>query len=233
MQFLKNKISGVSIIPVVDSGIFKSLKDDYNKQIMILLSFFFIVGITIFYFMRKFIIKPMYDLLDFANHIKSNKSSYKQTMIQEYNTLAHGLENIISELRDVKEQYTLAVEGTQDGLWDWNIIENTIYFSSRCKEMIGFKDNELIIDINNWNERVKNSDKKHLDKALHSHLNKELDFFEDEFRVLCKDGTFKWLRVKAKALYDENGKAYRMLGFYSDIDKIKNNNINIYLNNLQ
>lgn len=217
----ENKDTHVSIIPVIDSKVFKSLKDDYRQQIIILLLFFVLVGLITFFLMKRFIIQPMYSLLDYANHIKSSKKSYEHTMIQEYNILANGLESIINELRDVTEQYTLAVEGTQEGLWDWNLKNKSIYFSKRCKEILGFKDEEIDLSLLAWQHRIHPEDREHLDEHLLSHLKQEVDVFEDELRILCKNNEYKWIKIKAKALFNDQNRAYRMLGFYSDIDKLK------------
>lgn len=213
--------TGIHIIAMTESKVFKSLKEDYRQQILILIFFFSILGIITFILMRKFIVSPMKALLNFANNLKESDIEHPQSMIKEYNILGKGLENIISELREVKEQYTLAVEGTQEGLWDWNIKEGTIFFSERCKEMIGFGPEDELLTLTQWSDRIHKHDKEAIDKRLLSHLKQEIDVLEDEFRIECKDGTYKWLEIKAKALFDENNKAYRMVGFYSDIDKLK------------
>ena len=217
----ENKDTHVAMIPVIDSQVFKSLKDDYQQQIIILLLFFVLVGLITFFLMKRFIIQPMYQLLDYAHHIKSSKKSYKHTTIKEYNTLANGLESIINELRDVTEQYSLAVEGTQEGLWDWNLKDKSIYFSNRCKEILGFKPDEIDLSMLAWQSRIHPEDKEHMDQRLLAHLKQEVDVFEDELRIMCKEGQYRWIKIKAKALFDDENRAYRMLGFYSDIDTLK------------
>ena len=213
-------ISEVAIIPVINSNLFKSLKDDYHQQIMILLCFFIFVGITTFFLIRKFIIYPMYRLLAFARDIKQEKKEYPTTIIQEYAVLAKGLENVINELRDVKEQYTLAVDGTQEGLFDWNIDQDEIYFSKRTKSILGFKEyDDLSLKV--WSQYIYKKDKIHLNQHLIEHLKQKVEFFEDEFRFQCQDGNYKWFRIKAKALFNEKKHAYRMLGFIADIDHLK------------
>ncbi len=213
--------SGIYMLPVLDATKFNELKENFDKQILILVMIFALIGLFIYVLINRFVIAPMNELLSFAKEVKEKKSKkYESTVISEYNTLGEGLEDIISQLRDVKEQYSLAIDGTQEGLWDWNIKENTIYFSKRCKEMLGFAPDEIELTVESWSQRIHPNDKANVDKRLIGHLKQELPNFEGEFRIMCKDGDFKWLRVRAKALF-ENGKAYRMVGFHSDIDPIK------------
>ncbi len=213
--------SGIYLLPVLDGTKFEELKANFDKQIIILLSFFVIIGFFSYILVNRFVIGPMHTLLDFAQEIKEKKNqTYTKTIISEYNTLGEGLEDIISQLRDVKERYSLAVDGTQEGLWDWNINENKIYFSNRCKEIIGYKPDEIELTLNLWAQRLYEEDKKRVDRSLIAHLKQEIPYFEDEFRIKCKNGRFKWLKVRAKALF-ENDRAYRMVGFYTDIDPLK------------
>ena len=120
-------------------------------------------------------------------------------------------------LRDSQERYDLAVRGAHDGLWDWDIKHNEIYYSPRWKSMLGFKDDEIGKGPDEWLKRVYRDDQKRLWQNLDSHLNGNSPHFECEYRIQDASGRYVWMLSRALAVRDAEGKAYRMAGLQSDI----------------
>jgi len=120
---------------------------------------------------------------------------------------------------DIKHE--LAVDATQDGLWDWNPKTNEVYFSQRWKEMLGFNDDELSNQLEEWSNRVHPDDMEQVMRDVQAHLSGETDHYINEHRLRCKDGSYKWILDRGKALFDEQGKPYRMVGFHTDISERK------------
>ena len=127
--------------------------------------------------------------------------------------------NIKVESRDI--QIELAIDSTQDGLWDWNPISNEVYFSKRWKSMLGFKDNEIANDFQEWAKRIHPNELNEVMNLLHKHLEGKTPYYITEHRLLCKDGNYKWILTRGKALFNEDQKAYRMIGFHTDISERK------------
>lgn len=118
-------------------------------------------------------------------------------------------------------QKGLSIDVTQDGLWNWNPKNNDIYFSPRWKEMLGYKDHELKNDFSEWLSRIHPDDKEQVEKDVQIHLSGKSEFYVNEHRLRCKDGSYKWILARGKALFNENNEAYKMSGFHTDITQRK------------
>ena len=116
-----------------------------------------------------------------------------------------------SELR-----WALAVSGANDGIWDWNLITNEAYFSERFKSMLGFKNDEILGHIDEWAKLVHPDDLQETMQIMQRHFNGESDFYERELRIRCKNGEYKWILCRGRALI-ENKKPIRMVGSHTDI----------------
>jgi PAS domain S-box-containing protein len=125
------------------------------------------------------------------------------------------------KLRISEERYKLAIEGSQDGIWDWDLITNRVYFSSRWKSMLGYKDHEIKNSYNSWEDLLHPDDKKLTLATLKRHLEKETSSYKIKFRLKCKDGSYKWVFARGKAMYDQNGNPYRIAGSQTDISERK------------
>jgi len=121
------------------------------------------------------------------------------------------------KLKYSEDRLKFAIDGSGDGLWDWNIITGKVYFSKRWKEMLGFKENEIENDLKEWSSRVYSDDLDNTMKDVQAHIDGKTEIYENEHRLLCKDGSYIWILDRGKALFDSSGKAIRMLGFHTDI----------------
>ncbi len=120
-------------------------------------------------------------------------------------------------LRDSEERFALAVRGANDGLWDWDIINNQVYFSPRCKEILGFEDHELENSLKEWYRRVHPEDLRRVKLEFNQHLRGLSPYFENEHRELHKDRHYRWVLTRGLAVRDERGEPYRMAGSQTDI----------------
>lgn len=125
------------------------------------------------------------------------------------------------ELRKSQEQYALAAEGANDGLWDWDIIKNEIYHSPRWKSMLGFEEHELTKGFEDWENLVHPEDHDSAVTALENYLSGRADSYDVELRIHHKNGSWRWIRDRGKALRNADGKALRMAGSHSDITERK------------
>ena len=127
----------------------------------------------------------------------------------------------ITELNEQKERFAEAVNGTQDGLWDWNLQTDEVYFSSIWKKMLGYQDDELENSLESWKSRVHPDD---IDNVMNeideNHKNPEVAF-ESTHRLRHKNGSWIWVLNRGKTVFDEDGKPVRMVGFQTDITKQK------------
>lgn len=120
-------------------------------------------------------------------------------------------------LRESEERYALAAQGANDGLWDWNLKRNEIYFSPRWKAMLGFEDNEIGSSTDEWFNRVHADDLGRVKMEIAAHLGGLTRHFENEHRMMHKDGTYRWMLSRGIAVPDADGTRQRMAGSLTDI----------------
>jgi diguanylate cyclase (GGDEF)-like protein/PAS domain S-box-containing protein len=125
------------------------------------------------------------------------------------------------ELKESEERYALAARGANDGLWDWNLSTNTIYFSARWKAMLGCQEDEIADKPEEWFERIHETDRKRVKDEIKAHQEGLTPHFESEHRVRHKDGTFRWMLSRGVAIRDDSGKPIRMAGSQTDITEGK------------
>ena len=136
-------------------------------------------------------------------------------------TMALYKHSMTRQLRESEERYALAVRAANDGIWDWNLRSNQIYFSLRWKEMLGYKENEIGNEPNEWFKLVHPDDIKSLQTSLVSHLKGRINHFECEYRIKHANGNYLWVLSRGLAVRDEKNIAYRMAGSQSDINARK------------
>jgi len=115
-----------------------------------------------------------------------------------------------------EERYALAIGGTTDGLWDWNVVTGELYLSPRWKEMLGFEDHELTSTRESVRALLHPDDLPLLEKAREDHFTKRKPY-EVEYRMVAKDGSIKWFLARGRAEWTEDGTPVRMTGTISDI----------------
>ncbi|WP_291722309.1 PAS domain S-box protein [Bernardetia sp.] len=131
------------------------------------------------------------------------------------------IQNVQEKLRKQAEQFHLAVRGTADGIWDWQILTNTIYFAPRWKEMLGYKEDELANSFDTFNELLYEEDKERVSENLNQFLEGKIKDYDIEFRMKTKDGGIKWIHTRGALLRDKDGNPMRMAGAHADITKRK------------
>jgi diguanylate cyclase (GGDEF)-like protein/PAS domain S-box-containing protein len=120
-------------------------------------------------------------------------------------------------MRDSEERYALAAQGANDGLWDWDLRQNRIFFSPRWLSMLGFGPGDLGEEPDAWFDRIHPDDREKVFSDLALHLEGRTPFLETEHRVRHADGRFCWMLVRGAAVRDAAGKAYRLAGSQTDI----------------
>ncbi len=121
------------------------------------------------------------------------------------------------ELAKTKERLELAIHGTNDGIFDWNIVENTHYLSPRWKSILGYADDELPSEHATFESLLHPEDKERVLIHLYDYINGIEPEYSTLFRMLHKDGSSRWILARGKAIRDKNGKAIRFAGSHIDV----------------
>ena len=124
-------------------------------------------------------------------------------------------------LRESEERYALAMLGSNEGLWDWDMRANRIYNSPHICELLGLPAEQTEIRPVEWESRIHPDDLEVHLRAERAHLNGETEFYDCEYRVLGRDGVYRWVRDRGLGLHNESGEVYRMAGSLGDITERK------------
>jgi len=125
-------------------------------------------------------------------------------------------------LKRSEELWKFALEGAGDGVWDWNAQTNEVFFSRRWKEMLGYEEHEIRNTLDELDTRVHPDDKKMVYGEIEKHFRGETDVYVSEHRMLCKDGTYKWILDRGKIVTrTDEGKPLRVVGTHTDITERK------------
>ncbi len=126
-----------------------------------------------------------------------------------------------SEKAETQERVKLLTESSKDGIWDWNLLTNELYFSPTWKEQLGYRDDELKSSFESWEDNVHPDDKEEAVIGFTKNIEGKTDYYENTHRLRHKDGSWVWVLDRGKTTFDKNGKAVRMVGFHTDITQIK------------
>lgn len=131
-------------------------------------------------------------------------------------------EQVQQQLRAEQRRWRFAVDGSDLGLWDWNLAEGSVFFSLRWKTMLGYSEDEIGVGLCEWESRVHPDDKAQVLADVERHLRGEVDFYVNEHRMRCKDGRYKWIMDRGRVVErDEQGQALRMIGTHTDLTALK------------
>jgi diguanylate cyclase (GGDEF)-like protein/PAS domain S-box-containing protein len=127
----------------------------------------------------------------------------------------------LEALRLSEERYALAVRGANDGLWDWDLTTNSIYYAPRWKAMLGHTEDEIGDSPEEWFSRVHPQDLDRVQAEINDHLSADSVHFESEYRIRHHDGTYRWVLTRGLVVRDAQGRSVRMAGSQTDITQRK------------
>lgn len=123
-------------------------------------------------------------------------------------------------IRLSESQWIDTIDSIGDGLWDWNLLTNEVYFSDRWKRMLGFEPNDIQPSLDEWAKRVHPDDLNSVYAEIQRCLRKEVPVYHNKHRVLCKDGRYKWILDRGVIVeWTEQQQPKRMVGTHTDIDE--------------
>lgn len=126
------------------------------------------------------------------------------------------------ELEESEFRWKFAIEGSGDGLWDWNVPTEKVFYSKRWKELLGFSVEDITDSVAEWEQRIHPDDKAGTLAAVRSHFDGKTPNYSYEHRLQCKDGSYKWILTRGLAVSrDQSGKPIRVIGTHTDISDAK------------
>jgi PAS domain S-box-containing protein len=131
------------------------------------------------------------------------------------------LSNALKTIKENEERYELAMESAGDGLWDWDMINDNVYFSSFWKKMLGYANHEVENAFNGWKKLWHPDDAAMIEKKIQDYLNGDSSKYEVEHRLLNKAGKWQWILTRGEIIKNEQGKPIRWAGTNTDITYLK------------
>lgn len=124
-------------------------------------------------------------------------------------------------LTEAEQRWSFALEGAGDGVWDWNILEGTVFFSKRWREMLGYEESEVLAPQAEWSDRIHPDHRAQVMANLKNHLEGNGPY-SNEHQLRCKDGSYKWFLARGMVVSrSPEGAPLRMIGTCADISRIK------------
>lgn len=171
---------------------------------------------------NDFITKPVdrYEFLARTKNMLALRESQKR-LADHAQMLTKEVERATGELKTSEERYALAAQGANDGLWDWDILNNKVFYSPRWKEMLGFQDKDISDKPDEWFTRIHPEDIDQVRVDIDAHLKGITDHFQTEFRLRNQKGRYIWVISRGLAVRDEGEKPTRFVGSLTDITERK------------
>ncbi|MEZ0225640.1 MAG: PAS domain-containing protein [Alphaproteobacteria bacterium] len=120
------------------------------------------------------------------------------------------------KLQESEERYGLAVRGSHDGLWDWNVVTNELFCSDRFKEILEITDPDFQPSYDQFKARLHPDERDYIITTLEDHTRNRTPY-DAEFRMRAETGEYKWLSARGASVWNEEGWATRMTGSVTDI----------------
>jgi PAS domain S-box-containing protein len=126
-----------------------------------------------------------------------------------------------SEIRESNERYDIVAKATSDTIWDWKIQEDEFIWNKGINGIYGYKKEEIGNSSKWWFDRIHPEDSMRVSVNLYSFLEQKTERWQDEYRFMCADGSYRFVFDRGFLVKDQNGKAIRMIGAMQDVTKQK------------
>lgn len=153
----------------------------------------------------------------------------KETMEEELRANFEELTEKEKLLSESVERYNLALECSNDIIWEWDIKNKKFILSDKAKDYFDIKNNQIHLEIEDYaNKIIKDEDRNIFFKDLKNHLEGNTEFYNSEYRIIKKDGEVNWVLFRGKAIRDSKGNPIKMLGSAQEVTNKKNYEEKLY-----
>ncbi|MGA2651127.1 MAG: EAL domain-containing protein [Terracidiphilus sp.] len=227
-----------SIALVFDLRDFRSRLLEYAKIAALVFVLSVLITFLASLYLAGSIGNPLVELATVARHISIEKdysiraqiraggetgllvTSFNE-MLSRIQSRESALNKALISLKESEERYAVAARGANDGLWDWNLATNEIYFSPRWNHMLGYPASETWCDPEQWFSHIHADDREQVRAAIAAHREGKTSEFVSEYRIRHQSAGYIWALSRGIAVRDHSGQALRMAGSQTDITESK------------
>jgi PAS domain S-box-containing protein len=198
----------------------------YGRALVVLLGLGLLIpGLVVFIGVRR-LTQPILELIEASREVASGNFGRQitlesrdelQQLVEQFNRMSSRLRTTYDTLRAREERLALVVQGTRDGIWDWDVETSEVYFSPRWKSMLGYREDEIAPNFEAWRNLVHPDDLARAEATVREYLQGRSPVYQLEHRLRTKDGGYRWILARGVALRYPDGRAYRLLGSHTDI----------------
>jgi PAS domain S-box-containing protein len=210
---------------------FAPIKAMQQRMLVATLFLTLLAGVLTWWVLRR----QLSPLLDTAKTLArmADKNEYPQPLLvqrqDEIGELIGGFNHLLEalgqrevSLKESEFRWKFAIEGSGDGVWDWNIQTDEAQYSIRWKEMLGYSEADILPTNQEWVARVHPDDQSHVAATMQAYLAGKTEIYVVEYRLRCKDDSYMWILGRGMIVSrDEDGKPLRMIGTNTDITERK------------
>ncbi len=158
---------------------------------------------------------------NFGHTITVRTGDELEELSGQFNLMSAQLKESYAAVQAREERLALAMKGTNDGYWDWDLRTDEVYFSPRWKSMLGYEESELENCFDTWRRLFHPDDSERVLRELQAYLDGHTPVYQLEHRLRHKDGSYRWILTRGIALRESNGKPCRVAGSHTDITEQK------------
>jgi PAS domain S-box-containing protein len=205
----------------------RALLSFYSLAVVTVLAALLVAILLLSSLMNRIITRPIMALAEVARNVSEKQDYHSRApetdgdevglLAQTFNQMLDQIQSREERLQDSQQRFEVAVLGSSDGLWDWNLVTNEVYFSPRWKSMLGYPDDELPNSFAAFSKLLHPEDAEPVMSRQDAYLKRFDGAYEVEFRMQHKDGDYRWILSRGAALRDERGMAVRFAGSHTDI----------------
>ncbi|TEW55238.1 bifunctional diguanylate cyclase/phosphodiesterase [Psychromonas sp. RZ22] len=227
---LNRKFNGVIFIRYSLNSAYSELA--YDAAIALIKIFLILIFtlLLLIYFINRLITSPLKRLAqttalsDMTNHMNLEQSGLGEIGLlqRSFARLSSEVTDNINKLSATEQRWLYALSGARDGVWDWDMEKDQVYYSLRWKEMLGYHKDDIKNDIAEWEDRIHPDDLFNTFKDLRAHFIGRNSFFENTHRLRCHNNDYRWILSRGQIVsWDINGNPLRIIGTHTDVTPYK------------
>lgn len=227
---LNRKFNGVIFLRYSLDSAFQALAYEASIALVKISLSLIVTLLILIYFINRLILSPVKTLTqatvisDITNQVHIDQDGLGEigALQRSFANLTNNISSNMTRVSANEQRWLYALSGARDGVWDWDIQSDKVYFSTRWKEMLGYHDQQIGKDITEWEERIHPEDHFDVFRDLNSHFIGRDSFFENTHRILCNNGEYRWILSRGQTVsWDVNGNPLRVIGTNTDVTSYK------------